>query len=107
MSRGTRDVRPRREKPFAYRAITFFGRPFQALRLDFSFLTPRQWCVTAQRTPTTPAVKRTHAITYDRFELFPFRSPLLRESRLLSLPRGTKMFQFPRFASRPYGFRPG
>ena len=28
------------------------------------------------------------------FRLFPFRSPLLRESRLLSLPSATKMFQF-------------
>jgi hypothetical protein len=32
-----------------------------------------------------------------RFGLFPLRSPLLRESRLLSFPRGTEMFQFPRF----------
>ncbi len=32
-----------------------------------------------------------------RFGLFPFRSPLLGESRLISFPRGTKMFQFPRF----------
>ncbi len=30
------------------------------------------------------------------FGLLPFRSPLLRESRLISFPRGTKMFQFPR-----------
>ncbi len=29
------------------------------------------------------------------FGLFPFRSPLLRESHLLSLPAGTEMFQFP------------
>lgn len=29
------------------------------------------------------------------FGLIPFRSPLLRKSRLLSLPPGTKMFQFP------------
>ena len=28
------------------------------------------------------------------FGLFPFRSPLLRESIFLSLPAGTKMFQF-------------
>jgi hypothetical protein len=28
----------------------------------------------------------------------PFRSPLLRASRLISLPLGTEMFQFPRFA---------
>ena len=33
----------------------------------------------------------------DRFGLFRVRSPLLAESRLISLPRGTKMFQFPRF----------
>jgi hypothetical protein len=32
-----------------------------------------------------------------RFRLIPFRSPLLRESLLLSSPRGTEMFQFPRF----------
>jgi hypothetical protein len=30
-----------------------------------------------------------------RFRLVPVRSPLLRESRLLSLPPGTEMFQFP------------
>ena len=32
-----------------------------------------------------------------RFRLFPFRSPLLRESLLLSSPQGTEMFQFPWF----------
>ena len=40
-----------------------------------------------------------HAVTHGRFGLFPGRSPLLGESLLFSLPRGTKMFQFPRFAS--------
>ena len=35
------------------------------------------------------------------FGLFPFRSPLLRESLLLSFPPGTKMVHFPGFASRP------
>ena len=29
----------------------------------------------------------------------PFRSPLLRESRLISFPRGTEMFHFPRLSS--------
>jgi hypothetical protein len=33
-----------------------------------------------------------------RFSLLRFRSPLLAESRLLSFPRGTEMFHFPRFA---------
>ena len=34
-----------------------------------------------------------------RFGLLRFRSPLLAESFLFSSPRGTKMFQFPPFAS--------
>ena len=33
------------------------------------------------------------------------RSPLLAESLLMSFPAGTEMFQFPAFASPPYGFR--
>ena len=36
--------------------------------------------------------------------LFRFRSPLLSESRLMSVPRATEMFQFARFASPPYVF---
>ena len=37
-----------------------------------------------------------------RFGLFPVRSPLLRESRLLSFPGATEMFQFAPFASAAY-----
>ena len=33
-----------------------------------------------------------------RFGLFPLRSPLLRESRLISFPSGTEMFHFPELA---------
>ncbi len=47
--------------------------------------------------PTTPITKRLPAITRDRFSLFRFRSPLLTESRLLSLPEGNEMFHFPSF----------
>jgi len=47
--------------------------------------------------PTTPNWQRHQALTPARFRLIPFRSPLLRESLLLSSPRGTEMFQFPRF----------
>ena len=46
--------------------------------------------------PSTPCLQRQPAITQPRFRLFPFRSPLLGESLLFSLPRGTEMFQFPR-----------
>jgi hypothetical protein len=44
-----------------------------------------------------PDPARPSGLTLDRFRLIPFRSPLLRESLLLSSPRGTEMFQFPRF----------
>ena len=36
--------------------------------------------------------------------LFHVRSPLLTESRLISVPPGTEMFQFPGFASHTYVF---
>ena len=39
-----------------------------------------------------------------RFRLFRFRSPLLTESRLLSFPPVTEMFQFTGFALTPYAF---
>ena len=42
--------------------------------------------------PTTPIPQG------DRFGLRPVRSPLLGASRLISLPPGTEMFQFPGFA---------
>jgi hypothetical protein len=47
--------------------------------------------------PTTPYLQRLPAITQIRFGLFRFRSPLLSESLLFSLPVGTEMFHFPTF----------
>jgi hypothetical protein len=44
-------------------------------------------------------------LTYRRFGLFPVRSPLLGESRLLSVPPGTEMVHFPGLATPPYVFR--
>ena len=46
-------------------------------------------------------------LTHGRFRLIPFRSPLLRESRLLSFPGGTEMVQFPPFASSLLWIRRG
>ena len=37
------------------------------------------------------------SLTCTRFSLLRFRSPLLTESRLFSLPAGTEMFHFPAF----------
>jgi hypothetical protein len=43
-------------------------------------------------------------LTRSRFGLFPFRSPLLGESHLLSVPRATEMFQLAPLAAHGYGF---
>ena len=56
---------------FVYGAFTLCGRPSQTFLL-------------------------TYKINHTR--LFPVRSPLLRESLLISFPLGTEMFQFPKFA---------
>ena len=47
--------------------------------------------------PTTPLPQRLSALTRQRFSLLRFRSPLLTESLLFSLPTGTEMFHFPAF----------
>ena len=54
-------------------------------------------CQSRPEDPTTPHVQRLTAITHARFGLIRFRSPLLTESLLLSLPVGTEMFHFPTF----------
>ncbi len=69
---------------FAYRAFTFYGLTFQSILLSV--------IIHFVERPTTPMP------IGHRFGLFPFRSPLLRESRLFSLPPGTEMFHFPGFA---------
>ncbi len=61
---------------FPYGAVTRYGSPFQTL--------PVTSCKTTG--------------------LFRFRSPLLTESRLMSFPPATEMFQFAGFASSAYGF---
>ena len=63
------------------------------LRCNFPDASSRNLCTTAWS--YYPAGASPHL----RFGLFPGRSPLLGESRLFSSPGGTKMFQFPPFAS--------
>lgn len=73
-------------RSYYYRTVTFFGRSFQSIHSRFALImVPR---------------------SEDRFGLFRFRSPLLTESRLLSFPPVTEMFQFTGFASWSYAFRP-
>ena len=68
-----------------------------ALRLHKRFLTRRPAGRPIKHTPTTPAMQPLPGITHNWFGLIRFRSPLLTESRLFSLPAGTEMFHFPAF----------
>ncbi len=60
-----------------------------------------------RRGPHVPGLQPQSVPKHAWFGLFRVRSPLLTESRLISLPRGTEMFQFPRFPSQRYGFTLG
>jgi hypothetical protein len=80
---------------FVYGTVALCGARFHALRLSTDLVTPageRTLRTSALQPPTGNAC----ALTPARFGLIPFRSPLLGESRLISFPRGTEMFQFPR-----------
>ena len=66
-------------RSFPYGAVTRSGPPFQALPVPVDRATG----------------------------LFRVRSPLLAESRLMSVPPATEMFQFAGFASSSYVFRRG
>ena len=66
-----------RESPYPYGAITRSRPPFQMVPVKL----------------------------FPGIGLVRVRSPLLAESRLMSFPPGTEMFQFPGFASSPYEFR--
>ena len=67
------------------------------LRLHQRFLTRPVAGRRQKRDPTTPHAQPLPGLTRIRFGLIRFRSPLLPESRLFSLPAGTEMFHFPAF----------
>ena len=58
----------------------------RSVRLRNGFVTLRGRRFNPRSDPTTPKIQRKRALAYLRFGLFPFRSPLLRESCLLSFP---------------------
>ena len=61
------------------------------------FLLRTQSAAQVWSSPTTLTMQRPPAITHHEFSLIRFRSPLLSESLLFSLPVGTEMFHFPTF----------
>src|SRR5205085_11445631 len=89
-----------RRRVFVYGGITLYAGPSQVLRLTTTLFDSSLVRQNQPYGPTTPDTQRLPAITRARFSLFRFRSPLLTESRLLSLPVGTEMFHFPTFPPR-------
>ena len=84
-------------RTYTYGAITLYGAAFQ--RTSTSRVL--SYCATYRqidpRGPTTPHTQPLPGITCAWFSLIRFRSPLLSESLLFSLPSGTEMFHFPEF----------
>ena len=88
-----------------YGALTLYGDPFQRPSTNTSLSYSPHGRQTVLNCPTTPPPQPLPGITWKRFSLIRFRSPLLTESQLFSLPTGTEMFHFPAFPPAPYVFR--
>jgi hypothetical protein len=84
------------QRVFTYGGLTLYADPFQrpSANTPHHARTPSgRSTTTSHNTPTaTPA-----GLARPGFSLFRFRSPLLTESQLFSLPAGTEMFHFPAF----------
>ena len=92
---------PQQSHVFVYGALTLYGRPSQTTSTNtpLSLLLPsadgrRQ--APQHRTHNPRRVSHAHGLAILRF-----RSPLLTESQLFSLPTGTEMFHFPAFPPTP------
>jgi hypothetical protein len=74
---------------FVYGTITLFGSAFLTDSTRHRICNSVTGLMPRLSNPTTPYRQRHQALTPARFRLFPFRSPLLRESLLFSSPRVT------------------
>ena len=88
---------------FVYGTIALCGARFHALQLPIGLVT-LAGTATSRTGALQPLVRNAWPLTRTKFGLFPFRSPLLGESRLISFPPGTEMFQFPGLPPHAYVF---
>jgi hypothetical protein len=88
---------------FAYRTITVFGMPFQALRLINNLVTSPVPC-REQRSVSQHLKRNVCRLTRLRFRLIPFRSPLLRKSSFFLFVRVLRCFSSPPIAQSAYEF---
>ena len=83
------------------RVPPYLGTPLSSIPVSATGLSPSVARLSrrlAYKDRVLNAVPQPRTNFFGRFSLLRFRSPLLAESRLLSFPRGTEMFHFPRFA---------
>ncbi len=71
---------------------------------SYTSINPGVTAVTPKQVPQPLKSIARQGTKLNRFGLFPVRSPLLGESRVISFPEGTEMFQFPSFALHDYVF---
>ena len=95
---------------FDYWTFTIFGAGFSCFVSSYCFAKGLAWAKPRLFLIFLDLLRRAKKKQFDShnpiveiqwFRLFPFRSPLLRESLLLSFPLATEMFQFTRLP-RPF-----
>src|SRR5579862_4362356 len=78
--------------PGSHRLWPAFPGSFDSVMVFYTVAGERHLPASTAVNPAAATHARLHS---SRFGLFPVRSPLLRESRLISFLPGTEMFQFP------------
>src|SRR5882672_8865384 len=92
-------VQTESQRAFVYRTFTFYGPTSQTVRLACWFLTLRPCGLLDPATPLHASVLG--------FRLFPFRSPLLRESNFFLLLGVLRCLTSPRWLPPAYAFSGG
>ena len=103
MSRGTQGQR-QESSPLSYGAITLYGVAFQRLRSAGGFVTPWGPCRNPRRALQPPSC---NGCTLATGQVWAVPLSLATTQGIVSFPRGTKMFQFPRCPPTAYGFSGG
>jgi hypothetical protein len=95
-----------RSSGFVYGTVALYGARFHTLRLPHDFVTSAEPDTTRTRRPTTPGRQRVSACTYQVWA-DPLSLATTQGVSLISFPRGTEMFHFPRLSSTGLCVQPG
>ena len=92
---------------FIYRTFTFYGSPFQRDSTITRYGNSPPGLAPRPKAPATPTAHRRKAVACSWFRLFPFRSPLLRESLRFLLLRLLRCFSSAAYLYPAYFVQPG